>query len=492
MRRASAACCGAARRRARAEAIGFPTFRYKLLLFVLAGADRRRGRRADGQPAGLREPQRAALDAVGHADGDGDPRRRGHAVGRCAGRGALLLLEEACSAPTPSTGSSGPAGWRCCWPWCCSRQGLVGCWGAARAAARGGRRAGTRGAAARGAAPGKRFGGVVPPTRSTCRSHAGEVHALIGPNGAGKTTLIAQLSGACLPDAARSASTARHHAAGAARARRARARALVPDHAAVPRFSVLDNLRSRAGAPARACASGARWRATTALRRSRARCCERGGPGGRADAPGGALSHGEQRRSRWAWRWPRAPAAAARRADGRHGPGGVASAWSALIAGACAGEHGAAGRARRGRRVPLADRMSVLVNGRPIATGAPAAVRSDPRCARPTSATRRHDGAPPDGPAAAPGAAAGRGGLSAAYGASQVLFGVDCGAPGEVVACSAATAWARPPVRRSSGCCAPRAAACGSGQRHDGQPARPHRAQLGLGLVPEGRQVFPT
>ena len=44
-------------------------------------ARRRRGR-ALGQPAGLRQSERAALDAVGHADGDGDPRRRRDGVGR--------------------------------------------------------------------------------------------------------------------------------------------------------------------------------------------------------------------------------------------------------------------------------------------------------------------------------------------------------------------------------------------------------------------------
>ena len=43
---------------------------------------RRRRRRAERQPAGLRQPERAALDAVGHADGDGHPRRRRHGLGR--------------------------------------------------------------------------------------------------------------------------------------------------------------------------------------------------------------------------------------------------------------------------------------------------------------------------------------------------------------------------------------------------------------------------
>ena len=72
----------------------------------------------------------------------------------------------------------------------------------------------------------KRFGGLIATSDVSLSLRRGEVHALIGPNGAGKTTLIHQLSGQLRPDSGRILLEGRDvtHTSVAARARHGLAR----------------------------------------------------------------------------------------------------------------------------------------------------------------------------------------------------------------------------------------------------------------------------
>jgi branched-chain amino acid transport system ATP-binding protein len=143
----------------------------------------------------------------------------------------------------------------------------------------------------------KRFGGVVASDAITLDVPRGELHAVIGPNGAGKTTLIAQLIGELAPDAGRirfgdgditALPTYRRSRLGLARS--FQITSLFPD------FTALDNVAL--AVQAHAGHSFRFWRDArkeAALREPARAALARVGLSGRADALVSRLSHGEHR-----------------------------------------------------------------------------------------------------------------------------------------------------------------------------------------------------
>ena len=143
---------------------------------------------------------------------------------------------------------------------------------------------------------GKRFGGVVAVDRVTLEVRAGEVHALIGPNGAGKTTLIHQVSGSLPADTGEIFFEARdltrlaaHERVKAGLARSYQVTSIFR------RFSVLDNLAL--AVQARSGSSFSFWRALASERALFDEAREIASRLGlkRIDVPASSLSHGEQR-----------------------------------------------------------------------------------------------------------------------------------------------------------------------------------------------------
>jgi branched-chain amino acid transport system ATP-binding protein len=143
----------------------------------------------------------------------------------------------------------------------------------------------------------KHFGGVVAVDKVDLAVQAGEVHALIGPNGAGKTTLIAQVSGSLAADAGeivflgRDVTRQPQHAR--VRAGLARSYQIT---SIFRRFSVLDNLAL--AVQARSGSSLSFWRpvaAEKALYDEAASISKEIGLQDRLSSLAMTLAHGEQR-----------------------------------------------------------------------------------------------------------------------------------------------------------------------------------------------------
>ncbi len=226
----------------------------------------------------------------------------------------------------------------------------------------------------------KSFGGLRATNDLSLDVLRGECHAIIGPNGAGKTTLIAQLQGMLAPDSgtitldgADITAEPAHRRARLGVARSFQITSLVPD------FSVIDHaalaVQARLGHSFRFWTNARR---DPALVRPARDAIEAVGLGARADTLARDLSHGEARQLELAIaiaQRPRLllldePMAGMGRKDG--------VVMTQLLA-----------RLKQDYSIiliehdmqavfSLADRISVLVAGHIIRTGAPEVIRTDP------------------------------------------------------------------------------------------------------------------
>jgi branched-chain amino acid transport system ATP-binding protein len=143
----------------------------------------------------------------------------------------------------------------------------------------------------------KRFGGVVAVDGVSLDVAAGEVHALIGPNGAGKTTLIHQISGSLPVDSGEILFLDREFTRLPAHQRVAAGLARSYQITSIfRRFSVLDNLAL--AVQARSGSSFSFWRPVAeenALFDEARRIASQVNLSQKVDAVASTLSHGEQR-----------------------------------------------------------------------------------------------------------------------------------------------------------------------------------------------------
>ena len=208
-----------------------------------------------------------------------------------------------------------------------------------------------------------------------------ELHAVIGPNGAGKTTLINQISGLIAPDSGSILFDGRDITGVSVHARAAAGLARSFQVSSIlPRFSALENValavQSRSGSSFRFLSRAA---AEDALNGPAMAALADVGLSERAHVPAGELAHGEKRALELAIALAMQPKVLLldepmagtgreetarlvellRRLKGRFSVLLVEHDMTAVFA--------------------LADRISVLLYGRILASGMPAAVRADPR-----------------------------------------------------------------------------------------------------------------
>lgn len=228
---------------------------------------------------------------------------------------------------------------------------------------------------------GKSFGALKVTDEVSLDLRAGELHALIGPNGAGKTTLIHQICGTLQPDRGtiifEGQDVTRVPAHLRARAGLARTFQIT---SIIPSLTTHENvaLAAQACAPGALSLFGAASRQVTTNAEARA-LLDRVGLGARADVLAGVLSHGEKRALEIAMALALKPRAILfdepMAGVGREESGRVVELMQGLK------DHYAMLLVEHDMEAvfALADRISVLVYGRIVASGTPEEIRADPQ-----------------------------------------------------------------------------------------------------------------
>jgi branched-chain amino acid transport system ATP-binding protein len=230
----------------------------------------------------------------------------------------------------------------------------------------------------------KRFGALLASDGIDLEIREGETHAIIGPNGAGKTTLIAQLAGGIRPDAGtvRFAGEDITALPAAARARRGLARSFQIT-SIYPEFSALRNVML--AVQARAGHSFRFWKAVggdEALRAPALAILDEVGLGPRAEIQAASLAHGEQRALEIAMALATKPRLLLLDEPVAGMGAEETQRMVAFLSTLKGGKTMLLVEHDMDAVFSLADRVSVLVYGRIIATGTPPEIRANPEVRR--------------------------------------------------------------------------------------------------------------
>ena len=230
----------------------------------------------------------------------------------------------------------------------------------------------------------KAFGAVVACDGIDLDMAEGEVHALIGPNGAGKTTLIGQLAGEIRPDSGRIVFRGRDVTTLPAHTRAARGLARSFQITSVlPGMSALDNVAL--AVQAHAGHSFRFWRPAgdeAPVREPAHATLDRVGLAHRATVPAATLAHGEQRQLEIAMALASRPRLLLLD-EPTAGMGAEDSGRMVALLESLRGEVTMLLVEHDMDTVfALAERITVLVSGRVIASDTPEAIRNDPEVRR--------------------------------------------------------------------------------------------------------------